>query len=178
MISNNIFFWIVGTIEIVYLMFYFGLYNNLKRKEEGLIDGDKLSKIKKYFLKNTTKEMATLVKAILAIVIVSIISLLFIESKFSSMARTIILFMTFFFVTITIISLVAYTKVYRKREPICNAKNIGRILHILNIKKTWNKKIKNMIDVAWNSRDDDNFLLAWFLDSLEFDDNRIKNKKN
>ncbi|HLD54810.1 MAG TPA: hypothetical protein VJB35_00980 [Candidatus Nanoarchaeia archaeon] len=79
------------------------------------------------------------------------------------------------FTSISGMLFISYIYIYRDREEICNATTVNRILQILQIKHQYRRKIEKIIDEIYSPvRKDKNFLLAWFLNNLEFSDKRIK----
>lgn len=168
-------FTLIGLEFAVLIIGFTLIYNPLKKKEEKLKKNKKIDKIKKFFLKNSLKEIRPFLKILLGIFIISLISLfLSYNDRISSIAFMIIImgFILSFILNSFLFSV--YVKVYRNRENIFEAKNLKEILEIVGIKKKYLGDIISMIDIAWKRKETDKELAAWFLDSLDYDEERIK----
>ncbi|HLD54811.1 MAG TPA: hypothetical protein VJB35_00985 [Candidatus Nanoarchaeia archaeon] len=49
--TDSITLWFVGIELTITIAFFFSIYNPLKKKEKGLMDNSKITRIKRYFLK-------------------------------------------------------------------------------------------------------------------------------
>lgn len=174
----DIILWILGAELTALLVFYFSLYDPFKKLEGELIKEDKLTRIKKYFLRNALKD----IKPILQIMLIAffLLALTFILGNnpnnifWEAIINLLILLSILLFVTLSGVLFLQYIILHRDKNAICKVSSIKQILVILKIKKIYSKKIENMIDFLWKNDGKNKELLSWFLDSLDMDEKRIK----
>ena len=177
MTINNLSMWFVGIEFAITIAFYFSLYNPIKKKESMLIREDRLTKIKKYLLKNIIRETKPLMILIFSIFVISALFLLSSSNeKIATTCNIVILIGFMISVIASGLLFLAYITTYRSQESISEATNIKQILKILKVKGKYKTKIEKMINITWKNSERENWLLCWILDYLTYHDKRIKTK--
>ncbi len=175
MTINYVLSFFVAAEFSILLIFYFSMYNPIKRKETSLTDKQKLTQIKRYFLRSSLTEMRFFLKVMLILFLFSLIPFIFFpDTSPWNIIRWVILFAVFlFYVIISTVLFTSYIKVHRNREAIYNAKNFNEIWRIIKIKEKYFKKVSSMLDLTWKTQEKEKDLASWFLDSLNWGDSRI-----
>jgi len=170
---DGFYYFILGGELSLLLLSIFTIFLPLKEKENKLTKNDKLTRIKKYILINTLKEIKTTISinGISFGISFVLILLMFLGINLLIFQMTIILFMCLYILT-TVFLFVAYFSHYMKRKDICDAKNIKEILKIMKVKKENLQKIEGVINCSLDGKD--NNLTAWILDNIEIDKRVVK----
>jgi len=159
----------------LYWLFYFSIYNPLKKKEDKLVSNDYLTRIKRYLLRNSIKQTKSLLDGFLILFFISVIALFFkVFPKISFIFDNLLIMFAILYLMLVAILVFSYISFDRRKEAISEAKNVKDILKILKLKKKYQNAFEKIISLLYKEEKGSNkFLLAWFLDIIEMRDKRI-----
>lgn len=156
------------------ITFFFSVFNPLKKKEALLINRDKLSQVKIFFLSKAIKDVKTFLWSLFFSSIISLIILLFGFGKDNPIYTFLIVFVLIFYILILSFLFIGYISTYRNREAICDASSIKNLLKVFKVKRRYLNSIEKMLDISLRVETRKNYLGNWFLDNLDIKDKRIR----